>query len=557
MIKIVQEGPVLDKMKEITGKVSKAGNTARNTVINTKNTVDYFKGNRDTRFSYDDKGTVRDVKNTALKAYASEAGDWKIDKDPVNGMLRVKFDAKKVSTNLANRVNPSSDRSDSLASYITGYDKGTNTVTMEVPLDGGSSAKKKAQKKLDKKKKESTDYDEFESVMTPTPVPYKGEVCDKDGKLVKKESLTLKTESEDLLETPGLTLSVPEVVTSPKSGDSLVIKINGKEYKYVLPETSDKSVSDIARTVTGIQKHSEGRALAYLKKNMKLVKENIKSDDDEEVIKSIVRDVNKKNLDRDSEEYINQIESELKKKNISVDADQLGSIIVGLDESLDDPTMTTEEVEDFYSKELSEGNSFKDSHICQGCGKPLSQCTCDVDTKEEDIDFDNIEECTQPSSVGQYKSDSIDLINEDIISEDSLINKDLVKNLMSYSKDEISKAVNQISNIKSSYKKLDKRFTKLTGPNTGTFPDGHPWMSLYLISNDTEISLVTSLEENSDDIYVTVDYNGEYYSHKSFDFYTDLDSAIDLANALADKITDDMSETSVAKVCEDLGLIEV
>lgn len=395
-MKIIQEGPVLDKMKEITSKVvdgvSKAGDTARNTIINAKNTVDYLKGNRDTRFSYDDKGTVRDVRNTALKAYANEAGDWKIDKDSANGMLRVRFDAKKVSTNLANRVNPSLDRSDSLASYITGYDRGTNTVTMEVPLDGGSSAKKKAQKKLDKRKKESTDHDELESVMTPTPIPYKGEVCDKDGKLIKKESLTLKTESEDLLETPGLTLSVPEVVTSPKSGDSLVIKINGKEYKYVLPETSDKSVSDIARTVTGIQKHSEGRALAYLKKNMKLVKESIENDDDEEVIKSIVRDVNRKGLDRDSEEYINQIESELKKKNISVDADQLGSIIVGLDESLDDPTMTTEEVEDFYSKELSEGNSFKDSHICQGCGNPLSQCTCDTDTKEEDIDFNALEE---------------------------------------------------------------------------------------------------------------------------------------------------------------------
>lgn len=675
MIKIVQEGPVLDKMRDITDKVSKAGNTARNAIINTKNTIDYLKGNRDTRFSYNDKGTVRDVRNTALKAYASEAGDWKIDKDSVNGMLRVQFDAKKVSTNLANRVNPSSDRSDSLANYITGYDRNTNIVTMEVPLDNGASAKKKAQKKLDKKKKESfncnesfnessdetplelalqsfetghwydrddfdraKDYKEYreymdlgpsgfyeeykdeldfdpdfaseygneydeglvlkdteESVMTPTPVPYKGEVCDEDGKLIKKESLELKTESEDLLETPGLTLSVPEVVTDPKSGDSLVIKINGKEYKYVLPETSDKSVSDVARTVTGIQKHSEGKALAYLKKNMKLVTEAVDLDDDEvqdEIVKSVIRDVNKKGLDVNSDRYVNEIESSLKDKGISTDADYLGSMIVDV---------------------MNESkNLFKDNHICQGCGNPLSQCTCKV--KDEDVDFDSLEEdtrhlgdevtwngstyiiiddsdpvvlrpkdkfkdsdfdspelgdtsediyltryqlgeCTQPSSVGQYKSDSIDLINEDIISEDSSVNKDLVKNLMNYSEDEIKKAMNQISDVKSSYKNLDKRFEKLTGPNTGTFPDGHPWMSLYLASNRTEISIVTNLEENSDDIYVTVDYDGGvYYAYKSFDFYTDLDSAVDLANALADRITDDMSETSVAKVCEDLGL---
>lgn len=141
--------------------------------------------------------------------------------------------------------------------------------------------------------------------------------------------------------------------------------------------------------------------------------------------------------------------------------------------------------------------------------------------------------------------------------EDLSVNKDLMKNLMNYSKDEISKAMNQISKIKSSYKNLDKRFEKLTGPNTGTFPDGHSWMSLYLDGNNTEISIVTNLEENSDDIYVTVDCNGGYYAHKLFDFYTDLDSAIDLANTLADRITDDMSETSVAKVCKDLGLIEV
>lgn len=143
--------------------------------------------------------------------------------------------------------------------------------------------------------------------------------------------------------------------------------------------------------------------------------------------------------------------------------------------------------------------------------------------------------------------------------ENSLVNKDLMKNLMGYSKDEISKAMNQISNIKSSYKNLDKRFEKLTGPNTGTLPDGHSWMSLYL-DGDIEISITSDAAENADDIYVFVadnDYDYDFYYEKSFDFYTDLDSAIDLANALADRITDDMSETEIVKVCKDLGLTEV
>lgn len=533
MITIVQEGPVFDKVKDVARKVN---DTARNKVNNIKNTVDYVSGKRDSRFTYDSKASLTDLRKTALKTYANEASGWKLSKDPVNNMLRVQFPAKKVSRNLANRVDPNNkDRnSQSLSNYITGYDKSTDIVTMELPMDSGASAQKTAQKRLSKRNKSKSNKSN-ESVMTPTPTPYKGEVCDKDGKLIKKESLTLKTplregfieagdleegdyiddfvtgevvdvhfpdeitvtvrvktesgdletadfypsdevevvnnpssdyeesltlktESEDLLETPGLTLSVPEVVTDPKSGDSLVIKINGKEYRYVLPETSDKSVSDVARTVTGIQKHSEGRALAYLKKNMKLVTEAIDSDDDDEVqdeiVKSVIRDVNKKGLDINSEKYVNEIENSLKDKGISTDADYLGSMIVDV---------------------MNESkNPFKDNHICQGCGNPLSQCTCEVDTKEEDIDFDSLEEgthhlgdevtwddsvyiiiddsdseevvlrpkdkfkdsdfdspelgdtsedvylnkyqlgeCTQPSSIGQYKSDSIDLIDDE------------------------------------------------------------------------------------------------------------------------------------------------
>lgn len=471
MITIVQEGPVFDKVKDVARKVN---DTARNKVNNIKNTIDYVSGKRDSRFTYDSKASLIDLRKTALKTYANEASGWKLSKDPVNNMLRAQFPAKKVSRNLANRVDPNNkDRnSQSLSNYIIGYDKSTDIVTMELPMDSGSSAQKTAQKRLSKRNKSKSSKSN-ESVMTPTPTPYKGEVCDKDGKLIKKESLTLrtplregfieagdleegdyiddfvtgevvdvhfpdeitvtvrvktesgdletadfypsdevevvdtphsdyeesltlKTESEDLLETPGLTLSVPEVVTDPKSGDSLVIKINGKEYRYVLPETSDKSVSDVARTVTGIQKHSEGRALAYLKKNMKLVTEAIDSDDDEvqdEIVKSVIRDVNKKGLDINSEKYVNEIENSLKDKGISTDADYLGSMIVDV---------------------MNESkNPFKDNHICQGCGNPLSQCTCEVDTKEEDIDFDGLDECTQPSSIGQYKSDSIDLIDNE------------------------------------------------------------------------------------------------------------------------------------------------
>lgn len=57
-------------------------------------------------------------------------------------------------------------------------------------------------------------------------------------------------------------------------------------------------------------------------------------------------------------------------------------------------------------KVLSESsNPFKDKHICQGCGKPLSQCTCEVEEEEKVEEDLNSSSATQSSSVGQYKRD--------------------------------------------------------------------------------------------------------------------------------------------------------
>lgn len=58
-----------------------------------------------------------------------------------------------------------------------------------------------------------------------------------------------------------------------------------------------------------------------------------------------------------------------------------------------------------YQRTITEGNSFKDHHICQGCGKPLSKCTCSIDE-----DFSG---ATQVSNIGQHKRDSIDMIDEE------------------------------------------------------------------------------------------------------------------------------------------------
>lgn len=74
-------------------------------------------------------------------------------------------------------------------------------------------------------------------------------------------------------ETPGLTLSTPEV----NSQGILEIEINGKKYKYSC-NNPDTSSEEIASTVKKMQKYSDGKALAYLKKNMKLVTESVNSE---------------------------------------------------------------------------------------------------------------------------------------------------------------------------------------------------------------------------------------------------------------------------------------
>lgn len=61
-----------------------------------------------------------------------------------------------------------------------------------------------------------------------------------------------------------------------------------------------------------------------------------------------------------------------------------------------------------YQRPVTEGKevSFKDHHICQGCGKPLSQCTCEV----EGLDFSG---GTQVSNIGQHKVDNLDMIEDE------------------------------------------------------------------------------------------------------------------------------------------------
>lgn len=66
---------------------------------------------------------------------------------------------------------------------------------------------------------------------------------------------------------------------------------------------------------------------------------------------------------------------------------------------------------DIPDETVTEGNSFKSHHVCQGCGNTLDKCTCKVDEEELDEDFSG--SATQVSNVGQHKSSCLDLIEKD------------------------------------------------------------------------------------------------------------------------------------------------
>ena len=88
--------------------------------------------------------------------------------------------------------------------------------------------------------------------------------------------------------------------------------------------------------------------------------------------------------------------------------EELANYIDGLAVRLSSAAEDLDSQADRLNEEVkTEKVSFKDAYICKGCGKPLSQCTCGI--KEEDLK----EDATQVSNVGQHKSSSIDLVEDE------------------------------------------------------------------------------------------------------------------------------------------------
>ena len=103
-----------------------------------------------------------------------------------------------------------------------------------------------------------------------------------DSLLVDLDSHNLELVHEELLdETPGLTLSTPRIAYKDQNDieGRLEIEINGKTYKYRLNPGTDMTTMELIDKITGMQKYSDGKALAFLKRNAHTVTEGLELKD--------------------------------------------------------------------------------------------------------------------------------------------------------------------------------------------------------------------------------------------------------------------------------------
>lgn len=300
-----------------------------------------------------------------------------------------------------------------------------------------------------------------ESVMTPTPVPYRGLVCDKDGKLIKNGKKVIESISGDILnkalnsyETDNW-MDPSEFENNEDYDEYYSYQDMGpeqfyREYKDILdfsPEFSEKYGSeiyecfDICEAINSSFNQPLDKDIVSLFKQNIIVKDSIEESvkpDQLTQLEGELRDklketlIDKFNFEEDditdhiSLKITDHNEDGIKieiKIELNDDEDYL-TLSSDLDEVLkkydeyayfelsDSGNLEAILWNDLKEESLTEDKSkekkfsFKDAHICDGCGQPLSSCTCDIQTE----DFSG---ATQPSSIGQHKRSSIDLIEDE------------------------------------------------------------------------------------------------------------------------------------------------
>lgn len=276
MVIKLNEASFYDTIKNNVGKVSQARKDAKKARNNPlKNLTD----------AEEDDIKLSPTAYEIYKEFKKAKSDYDVQVDHDAGKLQATFDARKVPTSLVDdfKAQGKYDK------YVTTYDPQTKEVTMLFDIEADPAT---------------------ESVMVPTPTPYKY----KPAKAPKNHDDLLDESLEE-----DLTMTPVEPFQIDGSDDlGLRTEINGRSYDFIMKDDSPFSAEQMFHKINKMMQFSKGKALAFLKKHA-----------------------------------------------------------VG--------TRTTSPLHE-------SGNPFKSSFICQGCGKPLDQCTCEIDLSEIEDEDENTQE---------------------------------------------------------------------------------------------------------------------------------------------------------------------
>lgn len=365
--------------------------TLNDVVSKAKSVHDYVLGKR-----HDTLGNLKDASDgdirtnstlsSIVKEFDRSKAPYEVQVDSVGKKLVLKFSATKVPSNLVDKFKGEYDR------YVHSYDPKDKEVMCIFDMNTKVT----------------------ESVMNPTPTPYKFK--SDVGDLVQ-----ISDEVSEEIINEDLEMSDPEPRYSEDKEDYyLSLEINGRDYKFFMKDDSPYSIDQMYNKVLKMMGFSKGKALAFLKKHMVGTRSVTESVEDEDTSEFGIVDT-KRVMDVDGflTDYIWVKLSDGTNQFFLVDKDYFEDPSQFEPDWETDSDAEAQEWYDNYDEDIEEeslvleaksGNPFKSSHVCQGCGKPIGECTCDVEEDEVKVDESLNEKEVVPET---YKSIKIELSDPD------------------------------------------------------------------------------------------------------------------------------------------------
>ena len=193
------------KVRDFLHKVNVAAHTIDQKVRDTK---DYLTGKSDTMMPFREDATLDELESTEFSDYVEAleknggTAVKELKKNSSAKKIKLVLDVRKIpSQDLANAILPKDGKERTkdgkLYQYMTTYNKSNATATFILNIKEEEKPEKPEETKPADPRRSTykddpyADYSDaeaagFESVMTPTPIPYKGYQVDKDGHLVKE-----------------------------------------------------------------------------------------------------------------------------------------------------------------------------------------------------------------------------------------------------------------------------------------------------------------------------------------------------------------------------------